>query len=287
MTQELQIIDERTVLGKDFKVYGTVEKPLFLARDVAEWIDYSINKYGKRNVSKMISTVDESEKVKLSFPTITNSKARKKSHKTDISTADSNVDSRLENLTTSAWFLTDDGLYEVLMTSRKPIAKQFKKEVKKILKEIRLTGGYVANDDVFIQNYLPFADEQTKLLFKTTLQTVKKLNEQIEQNAPKVLYADAVLDSDDTSLIREFAKYLSSNGVDIGGNRLYSWLRDNGYLIKEGSDRNLPTQKSMELGLFVVTEAPVWNYGKCTIYKTAKVTAKGRIYFLNKFLGKI
>ena len=68
---------------------------------------------------------------------------------------------------------------------------------------------------------------------------------------------------------------------------MYGWLRDNGYLIKEGSDRNLPTQKSMELGLFVVTEAPVWNYGKCTIYKTAKVTAKGRIYFLNKFLGKI
>lgn len=82
--------------------------------------------------------------------------------------------------------MTEDGLYEVLMTSRKPIAKQFKKEVKKILKEIRLTGGYVANDDVFIQNCLPFADEQTKLLFKTTIQTVKKFNEQIEQNAPKV-----------------------------------------------------------------------------------------------------
>lgn len=258
MRNELQIIDQRTVLGKDFKIYGTVENPLFLANDVALWIEHS-------NVTVMIRNLEDNEKVVISLPT---------KH-------------CLEGLqgNTKYTFLTENGLYEVLMQSRKPLAKQFKAQVKKILKQIRTTGGYVSNEDMFIQNYLPFADEPTKLLFKSTLETVKKLNQKIEQDAPKVLYADAVAESADTSLVRELAKYLSSNGVRIGGNRLFEWLRENGYLIKEGSDRNLPTQKSMDLKLFVVTEAPVWNYGECTIYKTARVTAKGRVYFLNKFLG--
>lgn len=267
MRNELQIIDQRTVLGKDFKIYGTVENPLFLAKDVAEWIDYTRTSQGYRNTSMMLSKIGEDEKIKVKFSTINNN------------------DSRKNNLKTEVWMLTENGLYEVLMQSRKPIAKAFKTEVKKILKQIRTTGGYVSNEDMFIQNYLPFADEPTKLLFKSTLETVKKLNQKIEQDAPKVLYADAVAESADTSLVRELAKYLSSNGVRIGGNRLFEWLRENGYLIKEGSDRNLPTQKSMDLKLFVVTEAPVWNYGECTIYKTARVTAKGRVYFLNKFLG--
>lgn len=254
-SREVEILDKRVVLEKDFTIYGTKEHPLFLAQDVARWIEHS-------NVTVMLKKIDDNEKVKLN-----------------------NV--YFENRTggNGTMFLTENGLYEVLMQSRKPIAKAFKTEVKKILKQIRTTGGYVSNEDMFIQNYLPFADEPTKLLFKSTLETVKKLNQKIEQDAPKVLYADAVAESADTSLVRELAKYLSSNGVRIGGNRLFEWLRENGYLIKEGSDRNLPTQKSMDLKLFVVTEAPVWNYGECTIYKTARVTAKGRVYFLNKFLG--
>lgn len=102
MENELKIIDERELLGKQFKIYGDLENPLFLAKDVAEWIDYDIS-----NVSKMVNSVDEDEK----------------------------LIARINN--TSATFLTEDGLYEVLMLSRKPIAKQFKKEVKKILKLIR------------------------------------------------------------------------------------------------------------------------------------------------------
>ena len=107
---ELQIIEEREVLGKEFRIYGDFENPLFLAKDVAEWIDYDIS-----NVSKMVNNVDENEKI------IT----------------------RINN--TNATFLTEDGLYEVLMLSRKPIAKEFKKQVKEILKTIRKTGMYATD----------------------------------------------------------------------------------------------------------------------------------------------
>ncbi|OJT82999.1 phage antirepressor Ant [Clostridioides difficile] len=106
----LQIIKEQELLGKEFRVYGTLEKPLFLAKDVAEWIEHS-------NVSTMLSNIEVEEKELIQIGTLNNAY--------------------------SAWFLTEDGLYEVLMQSRKQIAKQFKKEVKKILKEIRKTGGYI------------------------------------------------------------------------------------------------------------------------------------------------
>lgn len=115
---ELQLIDERTVLSKDFKMYGTVEDPLFLAKDVAEWIDYSKDSKGNYNVSIMLKSVDDTEKIKV------------------------NVNLNNVKVWSNTWFLTEDGLYEVLMQSRKPIAKQFKKEVKNILKTIRKTGGY-------------------------------------------------------------------------------------------------------------------------------------------------
>ena len=114
----MQAIEERNVLGKDFKMYGTFDEPLFLAKDVAECIEHS-------NVSKMMkdADLDEYEVVKMKLPTLTGSYSR-------------------NNLVTEKLFLTEDGLYEVLMQSRKPIAKSFKKEVKKILKEIRKTGKY-------------------------------------------------------------------------------------------------------------------------------------------------
>lgn len=111
---ELSILDERVVLEKQFKIYGTKENPLFLAKDVAKWIEHS-------NPSKMVATIDEEEKTTLTI-------------------------SYNGNMTTNQLFLTEDGFYEVLMQSRKPIAKEFKKEVKKILKQIRQTGGYIPTE---------------------------------------------------------------------------------------------------------------------------------------------
>nr|DAH38177.1 MAG TPA: antirepressor [Caudoviricetes sp.] len=132
---ELKVLNEQEVLGKQFKVYGTAEEPLFLAKDVAEWIEYSVS-----NVSKMLAAVDDEEKT---IRTIVTSGS---------------------NYQTEAWFLTEDGLYEVLMQSRKPIAKQFKKEVKEILKTIRKHGIY-ATDNV-IDNILNNPDFGIELLTK-------------------------------------------------------------------------------------------------------------------------
>lgn len=132
---ELKVLNEQEVLGKQFRVYGTAEEPLFLAKDVAEWIEYSVS-----NVSKMLAVVDDEEKT---IRTIVTSGS---------------------NYQTEAWFLTEDGLYEVLMQSRKPIAKQFKKEVKEILKTIRKHGIYATNN--VIDNILNNPDFGIELLTK-------------------------------------------------------------------------------------------------------------------------
>ena len=132
---ELKVLNEQEVLGKQFRVFGTAEEPLFLAKDVAEWIEYSVS-----NVSKMLAAVDDEEKT---IRTIVTSGS---------------------NYQTEAWFLTEDGLYEVLMQSRKPIAKQFKKKVKEILKTIRKHGIY-ATDNV-IDDILNNPDFGIELLTK-------------------------------------------------------------------------------------------------------------------------
>lgn len=130
---ELKVLNEQEVLGKQFRVYGTAEEPLFLAKDVAEWIEYDTS-----SVNKMITNVDDDEKVRKNVPTLGGIQ--------------------------EAWFLTEDGFYEVLMQSRKPIAKQFKKEVKEILKTIRKHGIY-ATDNV-IDNILNNPDFVIELLTK-------------------------------------------------------------------------------------------------------------------------
>ena len=130
---ELKVLNEQEVLGKQFRVYGTAEEPLFLAKDVAEWIEYDTS-----SVNKMITNVDDDEKVRKNVPTLGGIQ--------------------------EAWFLTEDGFYEVLMQSRKPIAKQFKKEVKEILKTIRKHGIY-ATDNV-IDNILNNPDFGIELLTK-------------------------------------------------------------------------------------------------------------------------
>ena len=120
MANKLEVIDQREVLGKQFRMYGTINEPLFLARDVAEWIDYAKRDDGSYQTGQMLKSVDEEEKtVKL-----VNGK--------------------------DTWFLTEDGLYEVLMQSRKPIARVFKKKVKEILKEIRKTGAYVPSGNTML-----------------------------------------------------------------------------------------------------------------------------------------
>ena len=116
---------------------------------------------------------------------------------------------------------------------------------------------------------------------------IQKLETQIEADKPKVLFADAVSASHSSILVGELAKLISQNGYKIGANRLFSWLRENGFLIKrKGSDWNMPTQRSMEMGLFEIKETNIQHPdGHVTITKTSKVTGKGQQYFINKFLN--
>lgn len=257
MMKQLQVIHEQIVLTKKFKVYGTIENPLFLAKDVAEWINHS-------DTSKMIRSVDEDEKlIRTLF---------------------------LSGQNRESWFLTEDGLYEVLMQSRKHIAKQFKKQVKKILKEIRINGGYIAtNED---DDEMMILAKGFLIAQKTIENKKKKIMEQqliIEAQKPKVLFAEAIQASRTSILIGEFAKILKQNGIEIGQKRLFEWLRENGYLIKrKGSDYNSPTQKSMELGLFEIKQTPIHhNSGEISVSRTSKITGKGQAYFIKKFVSKV
>ena len=114
-----------------------------------------------------------------------------------------------------------------------------------------------------------------------------QLEQKAEQDKPKVLFADSVATSEASILVGELAKILKQNGVNTGQTRLFAWMRDNGYLIKRsGTDYNMPTQKSMELGLFEIKETSITHSdGHITVSKTPKVTGKGQVYFVNKLIG--
>lgn len=237
-------------------------EPWFVGKDIAEVLGYS-------NSSKAVLThVDDEDKmfVMLEIAHSQNGNVPIGQSKTAI--------------------INESGLYSLILSSKLPTAKKFKHWVtSEILPTIRKTGGYVSNDDMFINTYLPFADDQTKLLFKSTLETVKKLNKKIEEDKPKVLFANAVETAQNSILIGDLAKLIKQNGVNIGQKRLFDWMRENGYLIKNGTSKNMPTQKAMDLKLFEIKERTVNNPdGSVRITKTTKVTGKGQSYFINKFL---
>lgn len=191
--------------------------------------------------------------------------------------------------TREMYAVTESGLYSVILRSDKPDAKKFKRWVThEVLPSIRRHGAYVTpgkleemmNDpDAWIKVLTALKNERTA---KEHLQLV------VAKNEPKVIFADAVSVSDGAILIGELAKILKGNGVEIGQNRLFEKLRQDGYLIKrQGTDYNAPTQRAMELGLFRVKETAITHSdGHVTISKTTKVTGKGQQYFINLFLGK-
>ena len=183
--------------------------------------------------------------------------------------------------------VNEAGLYSLVLGSRKPEAKAFKRWIThEVLPTIRRTGGYVNSAEAFIGHYLPYADESTRTMFRAQLKAIEELNAKIEADKPKVLFADAVSSSDTTILVGEMAKILKQNGVDIGQKRFFEWLRQNGYLIKrKGSEWNMPTQRSMELGLFEIKESTHLDGNGCNVTtKTPKITGKGQQYFIGEFL---
>jgi anti-repressor protein len=185
--------------------------------------------------------------------------------------------------------VSESGLYNVIIRSDKPEARKFKRWVtREVLPSIRKHGAYMTPDAL----EAAIGDPTFAIGLLTALKKEQDAKErlQIEADAmrPKALFADAVAASDSTILVGELAKILKGNGIDIGQNRLFQRLRDEGFLIRrKGMDFNMPSQRSMELGLFKIKENSIVHAdGHVTVTKTPKVTAKGQQYFINNFLGK-
>lgn len=269
----LKIIKTTELLGKKLTVYGTADNPLFLAKDVAEWIEHS-------DVSTMVRNVDEAERLTQTM--------------------------FVSGQNRECWFLTEDGLYEVLMQSRKPIAKQFKQGVKEILRDIRKHGFYatsaaiedfLTNPDSAIQILTAYRDakaaqkqaEHENACLRESNAALKRQNSQLTQtittNAPKVLFADTVANSTTSILVGELAKLIAKKGVEIGQNRLFDWLRKKGYIMRKNGMKNYPTQRSIDLGILEVKERTITKPdGSAVSVFTTKVTGKGQIYLTEKIL---
>lgn len=186
--------------------------------------------------------------------------------------------------------INESGLYRVLMRSQRPEAIPFQRWLAhEVVPEIRRNGGYIATSQ---------DDSDADIMARALLiaqKTIDRKNElialheaTIEDMKPKALFADAVADSDGTCLIGELAKMMCQNGLEIGQNRLFKLIQRDGYLGKSGSNRNVPTQRSMDMKLFRIKETAVTHSdGRVTINRTPKVTGKGQAYFIGRYCGTV
>lgn len=176
--------------------------------------------------------------------------------------------------------LTIDCAKEISMIQRNEKGKQARQyfiEAEKKFRAMQLGGGGFQ---------IPQSFSEALMLAAKQAEEIEKQQKQLKEQAPKVLFSDAVATSTKSCLIRELAKLIKQNGVDTGENRLYAWLRNNGYLCKFGESYNQPTQKAMEMGLFEIKKTSITKpSGDILVTTTTKVTGKGQIYFVNKFLN--
>lgn len=224
-------------------------EPWFVGRDVAEVLGY------KKPENAIANHVDDDDKTT-----------------TLIQGIGSNYKSK-------TMIINESGLYSLVLSSKLPSAKKFKRWVtSEVLPALRKTGQYQVKE-------LSGSELMAKALIEAQNVLAAK-DKQIEQMKPKVVFADAVATSHTSILVGELAKILKQNGIDMGQKRLFAWLREKGYLIKrQGTDYNMPTQKAMELGLFEIKEGSYVNGSGVNITtKTPKITGKGQQYFINKFL---
>lgn len=247
---ELKIF-ENNQFGK-VRVQVINDEPWFVAKDVCDALEIN-------NPSQALSRLDEDEKNTI----ILNE---------GIGNPEKSI-------------VSESGLYSLVLGSRKQEAKQFKRWIThEVIPTIRKHGAYLTEDkieevllnpDTIIRLAMDLKEEKKKRL---------QLQETIEVNKPKVLFADSVETSKTSILVGELAKILKQNGHEIGQNRLFEWLRNNNYLIsRKGTDYNMPTQMSMNLGLFEIKETSITHAdGHVTVSKTPKVTGKGQIYFISK-----
>lgn len=229
-------------------------EPWFVAKDVCDVLELS-------NVGQALARLDDDEKSSITLNDGTPGNPNKA-------------------------IVSESGLYALVLASRKPEAHEFKRWVThEVLPQIRRTGGYIpttdADDDMTILAKAVMIGQRT---MEAQKRRIAEQSEHIKALEPKARFADAVAASDGTCLIGELAKMLRQNGLDIGQNRLFEILRQDGYLGKTGSNRNVPTQKAMDLGLFRIKETAITHSdGHVTINRTAKVTGKGQTYFISRY----
>lgn len=191
------------------------------------------------------------------------------------------------NYKSKSVIINESGLYSLILGSKLPTAKEFKHWVtSEVLPAIRKHGAYMTPQTIEKALLNPDTIINLATQLKKEQEQRKQLQAENEQMKPKALFADAVSTSNSSILIGQLAKILRQNGVNIGQNRLFAWMRKNGYLGTRGSNRNIPTQRSMDLGLFKTKETVInHSDGHTTVNITTKVTGKGQQYFINKFLN--
>ena len=259
MANEIKIFE-----NEEFGSVRTMEingEPYFVGKDVAEILGYS-------NINKAIQMhVDEEDKKVLDY----------KGFSHFGTTLWSGND--FSNKT----IINESGLYSLILSSKLPKAKEFKRWVtSEVLPSIRKHGAYAVDE---LLNDPEFAIK-TFTALKEERERSKRLSEQIEADKPKVIFADSVSAAKSSILVGDLAKLLKQNGVNIGQNRLFEWLRQNGYLIKDGTSKNMPTQRAADMKLFEVKVRTVNNPdGSIRETKTTVVTGKGQVYFVNKVIG--
>lgn len=240
--------------GQDVRTVTINNEPYFVGKDVAEVLGYA----KARNA--IASHVDDEDK------------------------KDAPIQGDLGG-TQMMTIINESGLYSLILSSKLPKAKEFKRWVtSEVLPTIRKHGMF-ATDELLDNPDFAIATLQK---LKEEREAKKLLEATIEEQKPKVIFANAVSASHTSILVGEFAKLMRQNGVNMGQNRMFVWLRENGYLInRKGSDKNMPTQKSMELGLFEIKETTInHSDGHISINKTPKITGKGQLYFADKLLSK-
>ena len=244
--------------SQEFGVLRVIEQdgePWLVGKDVAQALGYS-------NPRKALADhVDPEDKLQGDGVTIRDSIGREQ----------------------TATLINESGLYSLVLSSKLPGAKRFRRWVtNEVLPSIRKDGGYIKTAPGMTD-----ADIMAKAILLAQ-KTIEGQKAQIDEMTPKALFADAVSASSTSILVGDLAKLIRQNGMDIGQNRLFDWLRNNGYLIRaKGMSWNMPTQRSMDLGLFEVKETSITHSdGHISVNKTVKVTGKGQIYFVNKLIPK-
>lgn len=250
---ELQIFN-----SEEFGQVRTVEingKPYFVANDVAKALGYVETAKAIRTHCKGVSEMDIPSKGGIQCMKI----------------------------------IPEGDIYRLIVRSKLPSAEKFEKWVfDEVIPSIRTNGGYIAGQETLSdEDLMAKAILVAQKKIKERGQIIEQQKQKIEADRPKTIFADAVSASHTSILIGDLAKLICQNGYQIGQKRLFQWMRDNGYLMVSGSSRNMPKQKYVEQGLFEIKESNVQNPdGSVRITRTTKVSGKGQLYFVNKFLGQ-